>query len=470
MNSPKRNLPICYRLIPDRQLLDEKGEVSGSELPVLATGRRMAGRAMYDVPPCLLGLQHHTVLAHDGIRRLALMVTSEEVGSEFRDQVWEVMSTMRAILRQQPEPMVITTATVFINDSANIPIVQALFDAYFGDQMPLTRFVKQPPCDGRGLAVEAWAISTQGAKVEFVDKSLVTVEYEGIRWIYAGAGAVEDGDGSAYDQSAEVLADLSSTLEKAGASFHDVVRTWFYQGGITEMDGDQERYQELNRARTDFFAHIPFHSRRLMAPNIAHSVYPASTGIGTLGKSLVAGCMALQTDREDMQLLPLENPLQTPSFDYPESYSPKTPKFSRAMALRIGDAVTTWVSGTASIVNAETVFPDDIEKQTDQTLTNIEQLIARENFENQGWKGAGATLRELAKVRVYVKRPEDYEKCREVCERRLGSTPVIYAQADVCRADLLVEIEGVAFSTLQKAPLTKEKEKSLCESASLSSV
>ena len=172
--------------------------------------------------------------------------------------------------------------------------------------------------------------------------------------------------------------------------------------------------------------------------------------------------MALQTERDDVELLPLENPLQTPSFDYPESYSPKTPKFSRAMALRIGDHVTTWISGTASIVNAESVHLGDIEKQTEQTLTNIERLIAGDNFERLGWNGAGATLNDLAKVRVYVKRPEDYAKCRAVCERRLGATPAIYAQADVCRPNLLVEIEGVAFSPLHKARLSTDKAEPSC--------
>jgi hypothetical protein len=46
------------------------------------------------------------------------------------------------------------------------------------------------------------------------------------------------------------------------------------------------------------------------------------------------------------------------------------------MAVRVGNHVTTWVSGTASIVNAETVHKGDAMKQTEQTLTNIEKLIA----------------------------------------------------------------------------------------------
>ena len=50
-------------------------------------------------------------------------------------------------------------------------------------------------------------------------------------------------------------------------------------------------------------------------------------------------------------------------------------------------------------------------------------------------------------VRVYVKRREDYPQAREVCEKRLGELPIIYAIADVCRPELLVEIEGIAFSS-----------------------
>jgi enamine deaminase RidA (YjgF/YER057c/UK114 family) len=108
----------------------------------------------------------------------------------------------------------------------------------------------------------------------------------------------------------------------------------------------------------------------------------------------------------------LENPLQISAFDYPKEYSVKSPKFARAMAVRVGNHVTTWVSGTASIVNAETVHKGDAMKQTEQTLTNIEKLIAPENFARHGWADAGATLADLAKIHVYVKHPEDFDKVR----------------------------------------------------------
>jgi enamine deaminase RidA (YjgF/YER057c/UK114 family) len=121
------------------------------------------------------------------------------------------------------------------------------------------------------------------------------------------------------------------------------------------------------------------------------------------------------------------------------------------MAMTVGDYSTIWVSGTASIVNSETVFPGDVERQTEQTIDNIQNLISRENCARHGLPTAGAELSDLAKARVYVKHQHDYDICRRVVERRLGTVPVVFAQADVCRPDLLVEIEGVAFAPLAKA-------------------
>jgi enamine deaminase RidA (YjgF/YER057c/UK114 family) len=170
-----------------------------------------------------------------------------------------------------------------------------------------------------------------------------------------------------------------------------------------------------------------------------------------VGHGLVASCMALETQRDDFFLLPLENPQQTPAYAYDSKYSSQSPKFSRAVALGLGDYVTTWVSGTASIVNAESRHLGDPERQTEQTIDNIERLIAPENFAQHGLKGAGASLHDLAKVRVYVKRAEDLAKCRAVCQRRFGAVPAIYAVAGICRPELLVEIEGVAFSRYARA-------------------
>jgi enamine deaminase RidA (YjgF/YER057c/UK114 family) len=381
--------------------------------------------------------------------RLALMLEPESRGS-FLEQARELLARMRASLQLQPQPMTVTLQTVFLRDSRDQAQCEALLATHFGAEQPMTSFVLQPPCSGAALALEAWAIGGPGVRVERLGSQTLAVSYDSVRWVYcAGLRPAPEVRG-AYAQTLDLLERARGQLHHAGTGFEHVVRTWFYLGNITGIDlegtgGDAERYQELNRARSTFYQDLRF-CGPLVEPGIPHGVYPASTGIGMQGSGLVASCMTLQTQRQDARLVPLENPQQTPAFAYPPRYSPRSPKFSRAMALVLGDYITTWVSGTASIVNSESCHPGDIEKQTEQTIDNIQRLIAPANFAFHGVPAAGAALQDLAKVRVYLKRPEDFSRCKAVCERRFGAVPAIYAQADICRPELLVEIEGVAFS------------------------
>jgi enamine deaminase RidA (YjgF/YER057c/UK114 family) len=376
--------------------------------------------------------------------RLALMVTPRSSG-HLLEQVREVLSVIRAALDKQPQPMVVTVQTVFLKDARDREECERAFAEFYGSKGPATNFVLQAPCGGAALAVEAWAIGGKDVRVDFFGPQALAVSYDSVRWVYCAGvtpGAAAQG---LYPQTMDALGRLRAALTDAGSSFQRVVRTWFYVGGITERETGAQRYQELNRARTDFYRDIQFHcaSPASIAPG---GVYPASTGIGMSGSGLVASCMALETSRKDVLMLPLENPQQTPAYTYDPAHSPQSPKFSRAVALVLGNYVTTWVSGTASIVDSESRHLGDPAKQTAQTIDNIERLIAASNFEAHGLKGAGARLHDLAKIRVYVKRAEDLAKCRAVCERRFGPVPAIYAVADICRPELLVEIEGVAFS------------------------
>ena len=372
------------------------------------------------------------------------MLTPAGPGS-FRKQTQEVLGALKAVLAKQPVTMAVTTQTVFLRDPADQPECERLMAAHYGAQPPVTNFVSQPPCCGSALALEAWAIGGEGVRLEHFGPHALGVSYDSIRYVYcAGLGAADTRRG-VYAETVAALERLRATLTKAGTDFEHVVRAWFYLGGITQPEGETQRYKELNRARTDCYQNIRFY-RSVLDPHIPHGLYPASTGIGMGGTGLVLGCLTLQTERKDAFLLPLENPQQTPAYAYPPKHSPQSPKFSRAMALVLGSYVTTWISGTASIVHSASRYLGDVEKQTEQTIDNIERLIAPENFAFHGVKGAGAHLHDLAKLRVYLKRREDFPKCKAICKRRFGPVPVIYALADVCRPELLVEIEGVAFS------------------------
>jgi enamine deaminase RidA (YjgF/YER057c/UK114 family) len=371
-----------------------------------------------------------------------------------QDQAQEVLAAQRQILERQGRKMFVTSQTIFLRDPADLSECERLFSAEYGAKPPATSFVFQPPCCGAALALEAWAIGGEDVRVEHFGMQTLSVSSEGSRWIYCAGIRADPESQGVYQQSRDVLEKMRAELLQAGSGFEQVVRTWFYLGGITANEATTQRYKEFNRARTDFYRAIEFHCS-LSQPSIPQAIYPASTGIGMSGTSLVAGCMAIETRRDDAFLLPLENPQQTPAYAYHPRFSPQSPKFSRGVALVLGNYITTWVSGTASVVHSLSCHPGDIKRQTEQTIENIERLISSENFGFHGVRHAGARLRDLAKIRVYLKRPEDFAACKAICEKRFGSIPAIYAVAEVCRPELLVEIEGVAFSkraSQSKAP------------------
>lgn len=441
---PATSTAVCYRMQPAREMFT--GGFCSHVCDITAGG--LANH----MPPCLLSEQQHTVVEFGDTHRTVLMITPQAAGRAI-DQAWEAVSTVRVILNQQPVPMSLSMQTVFVRRAEDIAAFRNLFEAYYGKDMPPTSFVVQPPCGGQALAIEAWAVGGEQVEIQHPAADVLTVTHDDLRWIHIAGVVAPEPTTDAYGQAAALFAELTKRLALCGASFQDIPRVWLYQGGITHSEPSLDspdlvqRYQEMNRARTDYFEEMQ--AWGLMNVNQKGNViYPASTGIGMAGGGLTLSCLGLQTRRSDVRLIALENPQQTSAFDYARRFSAKSPKFSRAMAAVIGDYLTTWISGTASILNSKTVHTGDIESQTHQTIDNIERLIAAENFALHGASGAGAELSDLAKVRVYVKHLDDFEKCRAVCRQRLGDLPTIYAQADVCRSDLLVEIEGVAFSRI----------------------
>jgi enamine deaminase RidA (YjgF/YER057c/UK114 family) len=378
------------------------------------------------------------------LTRMAFMLKPAGRGS-FREQALEILAELKGLVAKEPGPMTITVQTVFLSRAADQGECEALFRAHYGQELPVTNFVIQPPCCGAALALEAWSAGGKSARIERFGPNTLTVACDGVRWVYCGGITPSAGLQDAYGQTLDALARMSEALRLAGCSFSQTIRTWFYLEGINRPEAAARRYQELNRARSVFYSDIPFRSAQFQTQR-PHPLYPASTGIGMSAASLLASCVALETSRDDLLLLALENPQQTPAYAYDAKYSGQSPKFSRAMALLLDDCAVTWISGTASIVGSETRYPGDIEKQTEQTIDNIRRLISRDNFAAHGVAGAGATLGDLAKIRVYLKRQEDLDKCRAVCVREFGAIPAIYAVADVCRPELLVEIEGTAFS------------------------
>jgi enamine deaminase RidA (YjgF/YER057c/UK114 family) len=382
--------------------------------------------------------------------RVSLMLTPQGRGS-LRDQVLELLTLQEEILSRQRHRMVVTSQTVFLRNLTELIACRELMQQHFGANWPATNFVFEPPCCGAALAIESWAIGGPGTQLKRFGPNTAAVEYNGNRWVYCTGVTSPQNGADVYHQTRTLFERINEELAQAASAFSHVVRTWFYLGSITETDNGAQRYKEFNRARTDFYRDIEFRCS-LSEPSIPQGIYPASTGIGMQGRDLVGSCIALETRRPDALLLPLENPQQTPAYAYHPRFSPHSPKFSRGMALVLGDYLTTWVSGTASVLYSKSLHPGDIAKQTEQTIDNIQRLISSENFGFHGIDHSGSALGDLAKIRVYLKRPQDFSVCKAICDERFGAIPAIYAVADVCRPELLVEIEGVAFSSRKASP------------------
>ncbi len=368
-------------------------------------------------------------------------------GDTLDDQAQDALQTIRDVNHEEGTRGSIVQQSVFMKDAGQLEECGRIMKDFYGDDLPATTYIPQPPCEGKLVSIEALGVgrAMEGVKIRRLSDRLVIATHSGVSWVHCGQIVPDTPARGVYDRSIDAFQKMAEMLAGVGIRFEQVIRTWLYLGDIVGPEGDTQRYKELNRARTDFYQDIRF-SLASPPPGFNPKVYPASTGIGSDGRDVVMSCIALSMERDDIIASPLENPLQTSAFDYSTTYGPRSPKFARAMALSCGPFATIFVSGTASITESETRHVGDVEGQTRQTLDNIEALISERNLCRHGMPGLGTTLDGLALVRVYIKRREDYAKTRAVCEDRLGELPTVYAVADVCRPELLVEIEGIAFS------------------------
>jgi chorismate lyase/3-hydroxybenzoate synthase len=148
---------------------------------------------------------------------------------------------------------------------------------------------------------------------------------------------------------------------------------------------------------------------------------------------------------------PVENPAQVSAFRYPREYGPASPSFSRASLLRTHAGDLLFVSGTAAITGHVSLHPGDAAAQLRASLANIEIVLAtavgvQGLFSAQPGVQPSAALLPAAQLRVYVRMPQDLPALRSAFAAQVQlPCSVEWLHADVCRRELLVEVEA-AFS------------------------
>lgn len=204
-------------------------------------------------------------------------------------------------------------------------------------------------------------------------------------------------------------------------------RLWNYMADINGQSHELERYRQFNLGRQEAFIAC----QRDVVGNV-----PAACALGAAGGPLTIAFLAGRQSP-----LAIENPRQISAFAYPDHYGPRSPTFARASLVRLGSDAVLFVSGTASIVGHRTVHPGDVQAQTRETLTNIETIV---QVANQQVGKPLFSLRNLL-YRVYVRHSADLAAIRNVMQERMGPQfNAVFLQADVCRHDLLVEMEASA--------------------------
>jgi enamine deaminase RidA (YjgF/YER057c/UK114 family) len=228
-------------------------------------------------------------------------------------------------------------------------------------------------------------------------------------------------------------------LKNENLNFNNIVRQWNYIEKIVDYTESNQHYQIFNDIRSSFYKKTNFENG-----------YPSATGIGIACSGVIINFIAL-VPTSDFKILPIKSPVQADAHNYTNQVladntqdletTKTTPKFERAKAILNTGQGTIFVSGTAAIKGELSAKQFDIKQQTILTLNNIDQLIGQENLEQLRIQSSQVT--KLQYFRVYIKHRTDFKIVDSIIKERIGNTPYIILEADICRPELLVEIEGL---------------------------
>jgi len=242
-----------------------------------------------------------------------------------------------------------------------------------------------------------------------------------IRLDEAGVGSLEDVSRVAYEQ-------IAGFIRYRGRPH--LLRVWNYFPSINEEVGGLERYKRFCIGRSDGLMG--------MCADGSPEHFPAASAVGSDGKAFTIYFVASRTPGGH-----IENPRQVSAYRYPSEYGPKSPLFSRATCYDSTQGRWLFLAGTSSIVGHRTAHAGDLKKQFAETFRNIESLLAHagavgcEGFE---------TPRDFSLLKVYLRDDDYLEDAIGLVEGFFGpDTMSVYLRGDICRGDLMLEVECVGY-------------------------
>jgi len=214
-----------------------------------------------------------------------------------------------------------------------------------------------------------------------------------------------------------------STIAKfqATSNYPHLQRIWNYLDDINAGEGDEERYRVFCSGRSE--------GLKLLK----QERFPAATAIGRRDGS---GRLQVYWLAGREPGIALENPRQLSAFHYPRQYGPTAPTFSRAM-LVAPDLLM--ISGTASIVGHASQHAGSVQRQMNEIFSNLDSLLTRARAHAPALpvRFGANTL-----IKAYLRNRENLAFVEQQLRERLpAGTPFLVLSGDVCRADLMLELD-----------------------------
>ena len=312
----------------------------------------------------------------------------------------------------------------------NLATIDRVAKEIFGETAPLTSYIAQKTSHG-GITIEATYIADSNAKIEY-HRNYRLISSNGCTELMTGGIVPRFDGGTTFEQSTDIFEGIAKMLAGNGFRPSDIYRQWNYIQGITVLNDGSQNYQEFNDARSIFYNSCNWSNG-----------YPAATGIGTGAGGVMVELYAIKGEGITANS-PIDNPLQIAAHNYSQQVldgkavqqlgERTTPKFERARLL----GNTIYISGTAAIKGENSNFSNNAVEQAAETMEIMDRLVATDNIPATN-NGAQYDL-----LRVYVKRECDIPAVSTYMEEHYPAVPKHYLVADVCRPELLIEIEGVA--------------------------
>jgi enamine deaminase RidA (YjgF/YER057c/UK114 family) len=352
------------------------------------------------------------IVQREGIRELHMTIFPVH-GERPSIMLWRLDSALRthraSVVRHE----------IFGSVSAAPEIFRSM-KLLFGEGCWPVTWVEGAPCNGSPISgMHVMAVSGSPVDTIFQDGRPVgrVVTDAWARHCFLGDIRPADATNTQSAQTFSVYQQMETALTQTGMVLTDVARTWLFVDEILDW------YGELNQARTEIFTQR----------NLFDKLVPASTGVGAKNvhnSALVAGAWAVQPMEGPMQIQEVVSPLQCPARAYGSC-------FSRAVEFETPGHRRLLISGTASIeLGGRSARSGSVKGQINLTMTVVEAILTSRQM---GYA-------DVTRATAYFKHAKDGALFTEWCTKHRTFLPTIITQADICRDELLFEIELDAIS------------------------